>query len=106
MQPLLSQVQIGRTFGSRFGVNLGPADLVSILLSNALVAAAILLFILILAGGFMMIVGAGSENPETTARGKKAATGAIIGFIIIFAAYWIIKIVESLTGLAILNPGL
>jgi hypothetical protein len=52
-----------------------------------------------------MIMGAGQDNPEAAAKGKQAATSAVIGFIIIFAAYWIIQIIETVTGLNILNFG-
>jgi hypothetical protein len=99
-------MNIGEIFGSRFGQDLGVSDLVSIILSNAMVIAGILMFILILVGGFGIITSAGSDNPEGAAKGKKAVTAAVIGFIIIFAAYWIIKIIETLTGLSILESTL
>jgi len=102
----LAQVNIGSTFGSRFGQDLGLSNLVSIILSNAMIIAGILMFVLILVGGFGIIMSAGSDNPEGAAKGKKAITAAVIGFIIIFASYWIIKIIETLTGLQILNSSL
>lgn len=99
-------INIGEAFNSRFGKDLGFGDLVSIILSNAIVIAGILMFVLILVGGFGIIMSAGSDNPEGAAKGKKAITAAVLGFIIIFISYWIIKIIEKLTGLSILEPGL
>jgi hypothetical protein len=94
---------IGDAFNSPFGKSQGLADLVSIILSNALVLAGVILFFLLIFGGFSMIIGAGQNNPEAAAKGKQAATTAVIGFIIIFAAYWIIQIIENITGLNILG---
>ena len=98
-------VEIGGSFGSPFGQTYGLADLVSVILSNAIVVAGILLLFLLIFGGISMIMGAGQDNPEAAAKGKQAATAAITGFIIIFAAYWIIQIIETVTGLDILKPG-
>ena len=103
---IIVQVPIGERFGSPFGQTKGLADLVSVILSNALVIAGIILLFLLIFGGISMIAGAGRDNPEQAAKGKQAATAAVTGFIIIFAAYWIILIIEAATGLAILNPPL
>lgn len=97
-------VDIGTTFDSPFGQGKGLGDLVSVVLSNVLVIAGIVLLFFFIFGGISMIAGAGQDNPEKAAKGKQAATAALIGFIIIFAAYWIIKIVETITGLKILSP--
>ncbi len=99
-------VNIGESFGSPFGQEKGIGDLVSAIISNALVIAGIILVFIFVFGGISMIAGAGQDNPERAAKGKQAATSALLGFIIIFAAYWIIRIIESITGLNILNPGI
>ncbi len=52
----------------------------------------------------MVVSSAG--NAEKTDKGKQAITGAIIGFVIIFASYWIIQIIEIITGVNILNSTL
>jgi hypothetical protein len=99
-------VDIGTSFNSPFGQEKGIGDLVSAIISNALVIAGVILVFFFVIGGISMMAGAGQDNPEKAAKGKQAATSALLGFIIIFAAYWIIRIIESITGLAILNPGL
>jgi hypothetical protein len=51
-------------------------------------------------------MGAGKNDPEQAAKGKKAATTALIGFIIVFAAYWIVRIIELIFGVPfITQPG-
>lgn len=97
-------VDIGTTFGSPWGTGKGLADLVSLILSNAVAFAGIVMLFLMLGGGIAIIVGAGQNNPEASAKGKQAVTSAIIGFIIIFTAYWIIQIIELISGLDILKP--
>lgn len=44
------------------------------------------------------MMGAGNDNPEQAAKGKKAVTSAVIGVIIIITAYLIIRIIEVMTG--------
>lgn len=97
-------VPIGETFNSPIGQSIELADIVSIILSNAVFFAGVIMLFLAVGGGVMVIVGAGREDPQTTGKGKQAVTAALIGFIIIFTAYWIIQIIEVLTGVEILNP--
>lgn len=101
----LAAVDIGGSFGSPLGRDYGLGQLVSIILSNALVVAGVIFLFLLVAGGIGMIAGAGGNNPEQAAKGRQAATSAVIGFIIIVAAYWITQIIETITGVKILNPG-
>lgn len=78
--------------------------LISAILPNVYIIAGIILFILLIGGGFMFIVGAGSDNPEQAKKGRQAITAALAGFGVIFASYWIIQIIETVTGVKILNP--
>lgn len=79
-----------------------PASLVSLIVKNSLTIAGIILLILIVAGGFMMIASAGSSDPKKAATAKTMITDAVIGFLVIFLSYFIIQIVEVITGLTIL----
>lgn len=80
----------------------GVGDLVSIILANALTLAGVLLLILLVGGGIGMIAGAGGDNPERVAQGKKAVTAALLGFLLILASFAIIQVIELITGLNIL----
>jgi hypothetical protein len=97
-------IGIGERFNSPIGDTVGLADLVSLILGNAILVAAVIFFFLILFGGISVIVGAGQDDPERAAKGKKAVTTAVIGFIIIFVTYWIIVFIQRLAGFQILSP--
>lgn len=54
-----------------------------------------------------MIAGAGNQNPEQTAKGRQAVTSAVIGFVVVFAAYWIVRLIEEILGARfITEPGI
>jgi len=90
---------IGGAFGSPFssgGKTLG--DLMGIIIQGSFVIAGIVILFIFLYAGFMMITGAGQEKPENAEKAKKAASGAAIGFALIFGAYLIIRLIELLLG--------
>jgi len=109
----VSKVNIGEEFWvkSETGIqgasgfeNIG--NIISNLVKNVYVIAGVVLFILLIVGGVGFIMGAGADNPEKAKRGKQAISAALIGFVIIFCSYWIIKIIEIITGVKIFNPNL
>ncbi len=95
-------VPIDTAFKTPFG-NFGM--LVSVIISNLYIIAGIVILFLVIFGGFGIISGAGSGDQQKTAQGKQALTSAIIGFLIIFTSYWIIQLIELITGRNILKPG-
>lgn len=105
----LAEVPIGEKFKSPLGVEGGQTlgSLVSIILQGAIVLAGIILLFLLVFGGISMIAGAGSNNPEQAAKGRQAATAAVIGFVIVFAAYWVVRLIELISGVDFITaPGL
>lgn len=80
------------------------SPLISSLLTNAIVVAGIILLGLILFGGFGMIASAGSGDSKKAEQSKKTITSAVIGFLVVFCAYFIIQIIQTVTGSQILNP--
>lgn len=104
----LAQIDIGGQYDAPFlernphtGL-LGVGKLVSVILSNAYIIAGVLLLILLLVGGFKMIRSAGSKDAQEVASARSTLTYAIIGFLLIFVSYWIIQVIEAVTGLTIL----
>lgn len=102
---LLAQSTIGETFlgtGSHpLNQLTGPSALISILLSNSIViAGVILLFIFIFAG--YSYIGAGG-NPQKVQAATKYLTYGVAGFLLVFATFFIIRIIESITGVSILQ---
>lgn len=77
--------------------------IVSIIISNAVIIAGIILLFLIIFAGYSFISGAGSGNSQKVAQGRSAATAAIIGFVVIFIAYWIAVIIQTITGVHFIN---
>lgn len=112
MNKLLAEVSIGNELSIGNNKTIGgasqfstPGALISIILKNVYILAGILLLFLIIAGGVSIISGAGGNDPKKTASGKHTITNAIIGFLIIFASYWIIRIIEIITGVNIMGGG-
>jgi len=110
MKALLAAVDIGNELWLKPGVGIGsnatyktPAGLISILLKNAYILAGVLLFLLLIFGGLSIIMGAGAGDAKKTSQGQQAVTSALIGFLLIFASYWIIQIIQIVTGISILG---
>lgn len=76
-------------------------DIVSIVVKNAFVLAGIISFVLLILGGFNIIVSAGDS--KKTEGGRNAITGAVIGLLVIIGSFWIIQIINKLTGLTLLQ---
>ena len=79
----------------------GFLNWISLILPNIFILAAFILFLYLFFGGFLIITG--GDNEKQIDSGKQALTNAIIGFGIIFASYWIIQIIQIMTGIPILN---
>lgn len=79
--------------------NLG--ELIGIIIWNIYIFSGFILFLYLIAGGFMLVTSAG--NTEKAKNGSQAITNAIIGFVIIFTSFWIVQVIEFLTGINILN---
>lgn len=78
-------------------------QLISVILPNVYVIAGVILFLIFVFWGIRYLTSGG--NPEETAKANKAITTALIGFVIVFASYWLIQIVQIITGLNILGGG-
>lgn len=78
-----------------------PAALINTLLPNIYVAAGIILFVFVLGAGFRMIMN--PDDKKAAEGGKKAIGYAIGGFVLLIAVYWIVQIIEVVTGVQILG---
>lgn len=92
-----------------FGTNTKKFSDVGYLLSqivpNVLVIAGVIFFLLILGGGFAMIQSAGAEsNPQQAAKAKAAVTYALIGFLLVVTAFFILQIINVWVGYNTLEP--
>ena len=71
------------------------------ILPYLLTIAGLILFGMLVAGGFTMLAGAADK--ESQEKGKQQITSALIGFIIIFLAYWIAQILQVIFKINILS---
>lgn len=74
-----------------------PTDLINLIVSNLFVFAGVIFFLMIIFAGFKFIGDAkGKEDAQ------KIVQTALIGFIIMFSAYWVVQIIKFVTGANIL----
>lgn len=72
-----------------------PSSMVNLLVRVIFVGVGLILLAMIVVSGLSMIAGGKSENME---KAKSTMTSAVIGFLVIFAAYWIMQIIQIFTG--------
>jgi len=69
-------------------------------LSYAYVFAGLLLLVMLISGGIGLMTSGG--NPDKMKAGYGRITSALIGFLIVFVSYIVMKIVETVLGVTIL----
>lgn len=105
----LAEINTGDYFFSRFsgshGGNTGSfqslsgvANIVSLFINISFAVAGIILLFYFIMGGIGMISSAGKNDPQKAEQAKKSITSALIGFVIVFASYWIVKLIGQLLG--------
>lgn len=77
----------------------GVGGVVSMFLNIAFIISGLILLFFFIFGGIGMIAGAGNDDPQKAAQSKKTITSAIIGFVIVFVSYWIVKLISQLIGM-------
>ena len=71
--------------------------IISALLNYIFPIAGIFLLLYLIYGGFLWMVSSGI--PQTIQAARTIVTNALLGFAIIFAAYWLVRIVGTILGL-------
>lgn len=77
-----------------------PAGFLNRVMQFAFPISGLLLFLMIVWGGFEMLSGATTQ--KSIEQGKNRIVAALIGFLLLFVAYWIMTIVETIFGVKIL----
>lgn len=98
-----TQVNLNPPAGSGFA-RLGDltfGELVGGLIRISLVVAAIVFFFVLVIGGIRWILSGGDKQATEGARGQ--ITAALVGLVIVFAAWAIVQLIETLFGVQILN---
>ncbi len=87
--------------GSNLATDLStPGGIISRLLDFAFPLAGLILFVMLVWGGFEMVYGANNTSKAIEA-GRNRITTSLIGFILLFASYWIMQILEVVLGIKI-----
>lgn len=81
------------------GLNFEIPALIAGILRMILVVAAIVFFIMLLIGGIQWMVSGGDKAATETARGK--ITAALVGLVIVFAAWAIAALIKNFFGVDI-----
>jgi len=97
----LNQFNPLKQFSSKADRLSTPGGIISEVLNFAFPIAGIVLFVIMLLAGFKILAGA--TNAKSVDEGKQMITSALIGFIILFAAYWIAQLIELIFGISILG---
>ena len=93
-------MDINDYFKSPFGEITGIGGVVTLFLNIAFVLSGIILLFFFIMGGIGMISSAGESDPQKAEQAKKTITSAVIGFVIVFVSYWIVKLIGSLLGIS------
>ncbi|MCL5675953.1 MAG: pilin [Patescibacteria group bacterium] len=72
-------------------------SIISFVLPYAFVLSGILLLFFLISGGFDLMTSAG--DAKKTEQAKEKLTNALIGFIIVFASFWIYQIIKYILGI-------
>jgi uncharacterized membrane protein len=76
-------------------------SLVSTLIPYLFIIAGLILFFIIISAGFSMMTNPG--NPDATKKAQSQLTLGLVGFIIIFASYWLAQLIGNIFGLTLLG---
>ena len=101
----LADVKIGEVWqlsGENGKTGFGTlGDLVSSFLPKILVIGGIIFFIMVIVSGFSILGGAGSDDAAKKAKWHQVLTYAAVGLVIMFGAFWILQIINFITGNAL-----
>ncbi len=85
--------------GTKFPLGTPLGTVVTELLKYLFPFAGLLLFAYLIMGGFSYLTSGGDPKAMEQAKGK--VTNAIIGFVIIFVAFWLVQLLDFMFG----SPG-
>ena len=71
--------------------------IVSVLVNFLLPIAGLIFLLILISSGFKMMTSAG--DPKRIASARSGLTTGLVGFIIIFTAFWLVQIIGSILGL-------
>ena len=88
---------VGPLDDTKFGGSINLLSIIAKMLPYIFYASIIGVLIMLLSGGFTYLTSAG--DTKKTAQAQQQITNAIIGFILIFSAYWLVQIAGIIFGI-------
>lgn len=77
----------------------GISALVTLFLRISFVLAGLILLFYFILGGIALMSSAGKSDPKATEQARATITSAVIGFVVVFTAYWIVQLIGKLLGI-------
>jgi len=95
----ITKITIPTTGPGAININekLKIGDIVSALLPYLFTISGIILLLYLIYGGFQYMLSRGDPKAMQAAQGK--ITTAIVGFVIVFIAYWLVQLLGKVLGL-------
>lgn len=101
-QRMLDSINPLKTTGSEQAEQLStPGGIISRVMEFAFPIAGLILFVMIVWGGFEILYGAADK--KSLDAGRQRITAAIIGFVLLFVSYWIIRVIEQVLGIRVIT---
>lgn len=98
----LEEIQATALPNFEFSGNKGNiGSIVSSLVNYLFPLAGLLLLLYLIFGGFSLMTSGG--DPKAVQAAKSKITNALIGFIIVFASYWIVQILGTILGIEVIT---
>lgn len=95
-------MDIADFFNSPFNKPESIGGLVTLIVNIVMVLAGVILLFFFIMGGIGLIASAGSGDSQKAAQAQKTVTSALIGFVIVFASYFLVKLIGQLIGINII----
>lgn len=92
-------MDINNYFNSPFSSLSNVGGLVTLFLHIVFVIAGLILLFYFILGGWGMISSAGKNDPKQMEQAKQTLTSAIIGFVVVITAYWIVKLIGTILNI-------
>jgi hypothetical protein len=89
----------GSTFSTLSGITV--SGIVSGAISLALLVVTLVFFFILVLGGLRWVMSGGDQKNVEAAKGQ--ITNALIGLAIVFAAFAIMKLIETIFGISLLS---
>lgn len=97
----LNEIQKQGIPDAAFSSNTTIGNIITKIIPWIFTAAGMLLLVYLIFGGIQLMLSAG--DPKNAQAAKSHITNALIGFIIVFIAYWAVQLVGQILGLQGIN---